>query len=287
MRLTLAPSPVVQGMVMMCTASLCFSLNDTFTKFLVFRYGISEIIFLRSLIALPLLAAMAIVIGRTTIRWSSRLFFHAIRGALNLAAAYLYINGLQYLSIAETTVILFSSPLIVTLASVFFFKEVVGWQKWAAAICSFTGVIVAIRPGAEAFQPASLFILASSFLYAANSLTARWIPEADNLWTISFFGAAFSALFVAPLAVSEWIPVHSEDLMFLTAAALCSSLGIGLSSLAYRLAQASDLAPYAYSGLIWSLGITMLVWGAVPTAWTFLGAAIIAASSLFHFFWSR
>ncbi|CAN7268005.1 DMT family transporter [Rhizobium sp. LjRoot30] len=287
MRLTLAPSTVVQGMVMMCTASLCFSLNDTFTKFLVFRYGIPEIIFLRSLIALPLLAAMAIVIGRTKIRWSSRLFFHAIRGALNLAAAYLYINGLQYLSVAETTVILFSSPLIVTLASVFFFKEVVGWQKWAAALCSFTGVVIAIRPGAEAFQPASLFILASSFLYAANSLTARWIPEADNLWTISFFGAAFSALFVAPLAVSEWIPVHSEDLMFLTAAALCSSLGIGLSSLAYRLAQASDLAPYAYSGLIWSLGITMIVWGSVPTLWTFLGAAVIAASSLFHFLTSR
>ncbi|UVC10535.1 DMT family transporter [Rhizobium sp. TH2] len=272
---------------MMCTASLCFNLNDTFTKFLVVRYGISEIILLRCLIALPLLAVMAIVIGRARIRWSSRIFFHAVRGGLNLVAAYLYIHGLQYLSVAEATVILFSSPLIVTLASAYFFKEAVGWQKWAAAICSFTGVIIAIRPGTETFQPASLFILAAGFLYAANSLTARWIPEADNLWTVSFFGAAFAAVFVTPLAITNWVPVRAEDLMSFTAAALCSSLGIGLSSLAYRLALASDLAPYAYSGLIWSLGITWIVWGTIPTAWTLLGAAVIAASSLFHFLSSR
>jgi drug/metabolite transporter (DMT)-like permease len=282
-----ASSRAVQGIAMMCMASLCFTLNDTVTKFLVVRYNIPEIILMRSVIALPLLVIIAVVIGRARIRWSSKVFFHAVRGALNLAAAYLYIHGLQYLSIAEATVILFSSPLIVTLASAFFFKEAVGWQKWAAAICSFTGVIIAIRPGADAFQPASLFILAASFLYAANSLTARWIPEADNLWTVSFFGAAFSALFVAPLAITDWIPVRSEDLALFTAAALCSSLGIGLSALAYRLAQASDLAPYAYSGLIWSLGITWIVWETIPTSWTFLGALVIVASSLFHFLSSR
>jgi drug/metabolite transporter (DMT)-like permease len=282
-----ATSPAVQGIAMMCTASLCYTMNDTFTKFLVVRYGVPEIIFLRSLIALPLLIVIAVLIGRTRIRWSSTTFFHAVRGALNLAAAYLYINGLQYLSVAEATVILFSSPLIVTLASTFFFKEAVSWQKWAAAISSFAGVIIAIRPGTEAFQPASLFILAASLLYAANSLTARWIPAEDNLWTVSFLGATFSAIFVAPMAFTDWVPVQGEDLLFFTAAALCSSLGIGLGSLAYRLALASDLAPYAYSGLIWSLGITWIVWGTIPTAWTILGASVIAASSLFQFFSSR
>ena len=272
----------MRGIVMLCLASLCFNLNDTFTKFLVLDYHVSEIILLRSLIALPLLVVLAMVLGRARVRWSPRIVFHAIRGALNLVAAYLYINGLEFLSVAEATVILFSSPLIVTLASALIFKEVVGWQKWAAALCSFLGVIIAIRPGAETFQPASLFILAASFLYAANSLTARWIPEADNLWTVSFFGAASSALFIAPVAVTAWTPVQAEHLLLFTAAALCSSLGIGLASLAYKLAQSSDLAPFAYSGLIWSLAITWIVWGTMPTAWTIAGALVIAASSLFY-----
>lgn len=268
---------------MMCLAALCFTLNDTITKFLIDSYHVTTIIFVRSMLAMPLLVVMAVVVGRQRVKWSRRVFFHAIRGAIGLLAAYLYIRGLGHLSVAEATVILFSSPFIITAASVLIFKENVGWKKWAAVVVSFCGVIIAIQPGAETFQPASILILASSFLYAANSLTARWIPEEDNLWTVSFFGAAFSAVFVGPLAIANWAPVNIEDLLLFAGAALCSSFGIGLGSLAYRSAPASDLAPFGYSGLIWSLGVTWIVWGAIPGAWTFVGAFVIASSSVFHF----
>jgi drug/metabolite transporter (DMT)-like permease len=267
---------------MMCLAALCFTLNDTITKFLIDSYDVTVIIFLRSIVAMPLLVLMAVAVGRDKVRWSPRVFFHAIRGAIGLLAAYLYISGLGHLSVAEATVIVFSSPFIITAASALLFKENVGWRKWAAVLVSFGGVIIAIQPGAETFQPASFFILAASFLYATNSLTARWIPQEDNLWTVSFFGAAFSALFVAPLAITNWVPVKAEDLLLFAGAALCASLGIGLGSLAYRSAAASDLAPFGYSGLIWSLAITWMVWGNVPGAWTFVGAFVIATSSLFH-----
>lgn len=274
---------VVRGIVMICLGSLCFNLNDTTTKFLIDHYPISMIIFLRSMLALPLLVVMAILIGRTHVSRSSKLGFHAIRGALNLLAAYLYIKGLEYLSVAEATVILFALPLIVTAASALLFKELVGWKKWAAGICSFAGVIIAIRPGSDAFQPASLLILAASFLYAANSVTARWLPEADDLWTVSFMAAGFSAIFVAPVAIGNWTAVAAEDLVLFAAAAVFSSLGIGLGSMAYRLAPASDLAPFGYSGLIWSLAITWIVWGTFPSIWTIAGALVIICSSIFYF----
>lgn len=274
---------VVRGIVMICLGSLCFNLNDTTTKFLIDHYPISMIIFLRSMLALPLLVVMAILIGRTRVSRSSKLGFHAIRGALNLLAAYLYIKGLEYLSVAEATVILFALPLIVTAASALLFKELVGWKKWAAGICSFAGVIIAIRPGSDAFQPASLLILAASFLYAANSVTARWLPEADDLWTVSFMAAGFSAIFVAPVAIESWTAVAAEDLVLFAAAAVFSSLGIGLGSMAYRLAPASDLAPFGYSGLIWSLAITWIVWGTFPSIWTIAGALVIICSSIFYF----
>lgn len=280
-------SQVLRGIIMMCLASLSFTLNDTISKFLIDDYHISVIIFIRSVVALPMLVIIAAVIGRTRIRWSRRMWLHAARGGLNLTAAYLYITGLRYLSLAEATVILFSSPLVVIAASSIFFKEQVGWQKWAAACCSFCGVLVAIRPGAETFQAASLFILASSFLYAMNSLTARWLPHEDHLWTVSFYGAVFSALFVAPVAIPNWNHVDSSDLLLFGGAALCSSLGIGLNSLAYRLAPASDLAPFAYSGLVWSMAVTWLVWGTIPEIWTFLGAGVIFSSSFFYFVSSK
>lgn len=277
------PSHILRGIVMICLGSLCFNLNDATTKVLVDDYPIAVIILIRSVLALPLLVVLAVAVGRTRVSNSSRLGFHAIRGGLNLLAAYLYIRGLEHLSVAEATVILFALPLMVTAASALLFKEIVGWKKWAAGICSFIGVIIAIQPGSEAFQPASLYILAASFLYAANSVTARWLPAADNLWTVSFFAAAFSAIYVTPFAIGSWSGVAWRDLVFFAAAAVFSSLGIGLGSMAYRIAPASDLAPFGYSGLIWSLAITWIVWGTMPSFWTYAGALVIICSSVFYF----
>jgi drug/metabolite transporter (DMT)-like permease len=268
---------------MMCVGSLSFTLNDTITKFLIDSYHVTVIIFVRSVLAMPLLVLLAVTLSRERVRWSHRVLFHGVRGSVGLLAAYLYISGLEFLSVAEATVIVFASPIIITAATVLIFKEHVGWRTWAAVVMSFLGVTIAIQPGAATFQPASLFILAASFLYATNSLTARWIPEEDNLWTVSFFGAFFSALLVSPMALTHWGTLDAADFALFGCAALCSSLGIGLGSLAYRMARASDLAPFGYSGLIWSLSVTWVVWGTMPGLWTFVGAFVIASSVLFHF----
>jgi drug/metabolite transporter (DMT)-like permease len=275
------PPNMLQAVAMVCLGSLCYTLNDTQTKFLFVHYSIMSIIFIRSIIAMPILFFLAMTLGGR-IRFPSNMLFYALRGAINLTAAYLYIRGLGYLSVAEATVIAYSSPFIITAASALLFKEAVGWRTWAAVIVSFVGVLIAIQPGGSTFQFASLFIVAASFLYAANSLTARWIPPGDDLWTVSFFGAAFSALYVAPVAILDMPPVFLADMVLFVGTALCSSLGVGLSAVAYRSTAASNLAPFGYSGLVWSMVVTWLVWGMLPGIWTFLGALVVAISSAFH-----
>lgn len=271
-----------RAIVMMCLASLSYTLNDTITKFLIVDYDVTVIIFVRSLVAMPMLVVMAVVISRERVSWSPRVWFHAIRGATNLLAAYFYIRGLEHLSVAETSVLVFASPCMVTAGSVLLFRERVDAARWAAVIVNFVGVLIAMQPGAGTFQPASFFILAAACLYAANSLTARWIPPQDNLWTVSFFGSAFACLFVAPWTIGHWTPLHLESTALFVGAALCSSFGIGFGTLAYRMARASDLAPFGYSGLIWSTMVTWIVWGSIPGTSTLLGAAVIIASSFVH-----
>lgn len=64
---------------------------------------------------------------------------------------------------------------------------------------------------------------------------------------------------------------------------MCSSFAVGFSTLAYRSAPASDLSPFAYSGLIWSMVVTWIVWGAAPQFSTLAGAAIVASSAVLLF----
>lgn len=281
------PPTLLPAIVMTCLAALCFTLNDTLTKFLLADYHVTVIILVRSLLAMPLLILLSHLLGGGAVRWSSRTGFHALRGAINLLAAYLYIKGLMYLSVAEAGVIVFASPCMVTAGSALFFKEIVPWQKWLAVLVSFLGVIIAIQPGLGAFQPQSLYILGAATLYAINSLTSRWIPIQDSLWTISFFGAAAAALFVAPMTLGHWTAISPLDISLFSGAALCSSLGIGLSSLAYRMSAAADLAPFGYSGLIWSILVTWTVFGVAPAWATLLGATLIAFSTAFHFLSQR
>lgn len=280
-------SRLLPGVIMTSLAALCFTLNDTLTKTLLADYHVTVIILLRSLLALPLLFVLSHVLGGGPVRWSPRAGFHALRGAINLGAAFLYIKGLVFLSVAEAGVIVFASPVMVTAGSALFFKEIVPWQKWAAVVVSFVGVAIAIQPGAGTFQPASLLILGAAALYALNSLSSRWLPVEDSLWTISFLGAGSAALFVAPFTLGHWGPVSPWDAGLFAGAALCSSLGIGLSSLAYRIAAAADLAPFSYSGLVWSIMVTWIVWGTAPGLPTLVGAAVIAASAAFHFLAQR
>lgn len=274
---------LLPAIAMTCLAALCFTLNDTTSKFLLDRYHVTVIILLRSVLAIPLLLGLAYMLGGGPVRVSRRSGFHLVRGGLNLLAAYLYISSLVHLSVAEAAVILYASPLLVTAGSVLLFKELVSWRVWLSVAISFVGVVIAIQPGPATFQFASLLPLGAAVCYAVNSLTSRWIPPEDSLWTVSIYGAVAAALFVAPFTYGHWGPISLTDFGLFASAALCSSLGIGLSSLAYRNADASDLSPFGYTGLLWSMLVTWVFWGMIPGLPTWLGSLVIAASTVFHF----
>lgn len=266
-----------------CLGALCFTLNDTVSKVLLARYDVTVIILLRGMLALLLLPLLARLLGQRPIGRSPALWLHALRGALGLGAAWLYILGLRSLSVAEVTVLVFASPLLVITASVLLLGERVNRWQWMAALMSFVGVVVAQRPGAAGLHPDAGLVLGSAVLYAAVAVLARWLPKGESLWQVSFYGALFSALFVAPFALGQPMPLQTADIGLFLAAALFSSFGIGLGSLAYRMAAASDLAPFGYSGLLWSALVTFVVWGAVPGGWTLAGMAIIASSGACHY----
>ncbi|MBJ6135421.1 DMT family transporter [Ochrobactrum sp. Q0168] len=266
------------GAALLCVSSLAFTLNDTTTKFLISDYDVSSIILIRSLLALPILYLLHVrSTGRGTI-WSTRIGLHALRGAFGLIAAYLYIASLQTLTVAEATVILFLTPVIITAMSRFLLKEGVGFRTWLSICFCFIGVVVAINPQASSFNYAMGLAGTSSVFYAINAISSRWIPSEDNLWTICFFGAFFSALFVAPLALEHWRGLQIPHLAQFGAAAAFSSLGIGLSAVAYRMSSPALLAPFGYSGLIWSITVTWLFWGIHPSFNAILGTLIILGS---------
>jgi drug/metabolite transporter (DMT)-like permease len=274
------PTPLIAA-ILLCLSSLAFTLNDTTTKFLLADYDVASIILIRSLMALPILYLFHVRSTGRTVVWSTRIWLHALRGALGLIAAWLYIASLRQLTVAQAAVILFLTPVIITLMSRLVLRENVSLRTWLSVCLCFLGVIVAINPGVAQINSATLLVGLSSLFYAANAINARFIPTEENLWTISFLGALFSALFVLPFALEHWRGLQSAHLIQFAGAAAFSSMGIGISAVAYRMTSPAFLAPFAYSGLVWSMAVTWLFWGIHPGINALIGTLIILGSVAF------
>ena len=151
----------------------------------------------------------------------------------------------------------------------------------SAVLVGFLGVLIVVRPGIAAFQPASLYVLTAALLYALIMISARWIDRDEGFWTMVFYFMLSATFFSGLGAIPFWVPLQLEDLTLYGAMAVAGTLGITLISQAFRQGPASIVAPFEYTILIWASLLGWAVWQEVPDLWTYLGAAVIAASGIY------
>lgn len=254
--------------------------NDAVAKLLTDRYGPIQILFLRNLIAVPIIAGVILAaFGKARLR-TNHLRLHAFRGVIMVIGAWLYFTALMHMPLAEATALVFSAPIFITALSVPLLGEHVGWRRWGAVLLGFAGVLIIVRPGSAAFQLAALLPVGTAVFYAVFMISARWIDRSERLWTMMLFAMLFPMLYAAPFAIASWNPVQSGDIILFVVTAVFGSLGLALIGHAFRLAPAAIVAPFDYTALIWATGFGWLIWGDIPMLWTIVGAAIIALSGI-------
>lgn len=270
-----------QAIAIMCVGVVCLVTNDAMAKWLTAYYPPLQIIFVRNLLALPMI--VAIVLARHDLRAlrTRHLGVHALRGGFAVTAAFAFFSGISVLPLAEATALVFAAPIFITALSVPLLKEHVGWRRWMAVVVGFIGVLIIVRPGAAAFQPASLFIVAAAALYAVFMMSARWIQKDEGFWTMTFYVVLFPLVFSGSIVFFQWQPMALVHLPLFLALAVFGTLGVTLIGHAFRLGRAAVVAPFDYTALVWASLFGWLVWGDVPQVWTYAGAAVIVASGIY------
>lgn len=273
-----APAEARLAILSICVGVAFLVLNDAIGKLLTERHDPAQIIFLRNLMALPVIALLVWRLQGLAVLAQAALRVHAGRGLLQFCGGYMYFRSLQHLPLAEATVLVFSAPIFIALLSVPLLRERVGPWRWGAVLLGFAGVLIIVQPGGSAFQPAALLALGTALFYALFMLAARGIPRSEGLLSMMFYINLFPMLFAAPVAVFVWQPVAGADLWLFSAMAASGSVGLTLIAQAFRMAPASVVAPFDYTALIWAAGLGWLIWGDLPAGATVLGAAVIVAS---------
>lgn len=196
-------------------------------------------------------------------------------------SSILFVAGLHDLPMADATATSFVSPLFVTALSIPILGETVGWRRWLATTVGLVGVLVVVRPGGDGFHGASLFVLGSSFFWAFSLIVTRMMSRTEIPVVTLAYSATIGFLLLSLAVPFSWQALDLKAVLIGLFIGGISTIGHIFLIQAFRYADASLLAPFAYSQLLWSSIFGYLVFAAIPDVWTYVGAAIIAASGLY------
>ena len=218
---------------------------------------------------------------------TKRLLLHFGRvGLLVLSISLLFI-ALRYMSLADATAISFTSPLFITILVIPILGEKVGKARWLAVLGGLCGVLIIVRPGSGLASWISLLPLLGAIAFAGFQIATRLLSSTESTFATLFYTGGFGLLWSSLALPFIWVtPEPWHMLAFLIQGAL--GMGAHLCMIrAFSLAEASLLAPFNYSKIIWASATGYLVFGNIPTLNTLVGAAVIALAGVFIMFRER
>jgi drug/metabolite transporter (DMT)-like permease len=272
------------GIGLVSLTYLVFSLLDGSAKWLVSVMPVIMVVWLR--FATHVLVAGVVLFplrGLGLVR-TQHLRWHVVRALMFVIMTGINFWALQYLQLTVTSSIFFSVPLIIALISASFLGEKLDAGKWIAIVAGFAGVLVIVRPWGAEFHPAMLASVVNALMYAAFMMMTRRLAAYDSPETIQYLPAVGATIGLAPFAFAAWEwPSGWLEWTVACLMGVLGGLGHYLLALAHRYAPASVIAPFLYQQVIYMALFGYLVFGDVPSAWVWLGAAIVIASGLYLF----
>jgi drug/metabolite transporter (DMT)-like permease len=272
----------VKGGAIMLLAVGSFSFMDAGMKVLSSGYPPLQVAALRCLASLPLILLWVGFRGGFRPLLRVRFGLHALRAAIGIVMLATFVYGLRRLPLSEAYAIFFVAPLLITVFAALILGERIEWQRWAAVAIGLAGVLIVLRPtGAGVATLAGLAVVICAVGYALSAILVRILGRTDStesmvFWVLTLMGAGATLL-----ALPRWRPIQPQHWTAIIVVGVCGCLGQWAITEAFRIGEASFLAPFEYSALVWGLALDWTFWRALPEARALTGAAVIIASGIY------
>ncbi|HEX2527841.1 MAG TPA: DMT family transporter [Geminicoccus sp.] len=295
-RTSSAPEPTLpiatdnlRAALLMAAASTLFTLNDALVK--VLTGGGAQIGLILAVRGVFMVLIYLIVFRSQLPIWSTRQVLeptNLVRALFEATLSWAMFTSLMLLPIATVTALYFTTPLLATALGAAVLGERVGIWRWSAVVVGFIGILVAIRPGSTAFEPALLLPLLAALLSAGRDLVTRRLPHdlPSGVVAVSTASAMMGSGFVS-LPAAPWSNVSLALVAVLGGSALITALALFAYIRASRLGEISFLAPIRYLSILTAMILGLLIWQDVPDRWDLAGTLLIVASGCLIFYRER
>lgn len=273
---------MIKGVLLGFACFAAYSISDAFVKSLHGSLPAYESVFFGALLGL---LALPFIKGRDD-RWREVLIARKpalwwIRAATGAIGNVCSVVAFTLLPMAETFALIFLMPIFVTLLSVLFLKEHVGWRRWSAVVIGFVGVLVVLRPGFRHLGLGHLAAIVCGLVAAVSVVALRMAGPHEK--RISLYGAGMIGPMVLGglLMLPSFVWPNLHQWWLLAGYGLLAALAGVLLMYATLIAPANRIAPTQYSQMLWAIGFGYWLFGDHLDWPMLIGIVLILGAGLF------
>jgi drug/metabolite transporter (DMT)-like permease len=207
--------------------------------------------------------------------------YQILRGIFLMLATFCFFTGLKHMPMADTMAIFYIEPLLVVVLAALLLGERIDLQRVVAVMVGFVGTLIIIRPGFATVDAAVLYPLGAGLCFALYIIITRKLAGTANAITTTFQTSAIGALVMTAIIPFVWTAPSLEQWSLMVLMAAFGVSGHYLVTRAYDYAEASLLAPFAYTEILMTIFAGWLFFRDLPDRWTVLGIAILIACALY------
>lgn len=262
----------------MLAAVAAWSAMMVFVRALSADYAAFQILFVRTLVGLALLAPLLRRTGISGLR-TRRPGLHLARAILAFFGMLGLFVGIGEIPLADVVALSFTQPIFIAVLAAVLLGERFGSLRVAATFGGFLGVLIIARPGFEAIGFGAAAVLAGSVAYAGSNACIKKLMATDT----PMAATAWVNLIMCPLAgipaAFFWVAPDPADLALLAGVGVSGTAGVWFVARAYAAADMGAVVPFDYLRLPLVAAAAWLLFGESTDVWTVAGASVIFASA--------
>jgi len=221
-----------------------------------------QIVCVRAALLVTCLTTFFVISNRREMLYPGDFKMQMLRGSLACGSVYLFIFGVSYVQLAEAAAAAYLGPIIMTALAPVMLGERVGIHRWTAVLLGFSGMLIMLRPSADSIAWAMLLPASAAVFGALRDIITRKMRNSGHPVTVLLYSnliIAAQPLARLPVSPGYWVAFE----------------------------EASVLAPFRYTGIIWGVLFGFLIWGQLPDHGVVLGAIVVIASGLYIYWRER
>ena len=255
-------------------------------KTLVGDFSVFQIVFMRSISSSIIIVPILFYVKNQN-NIFSQFQANLIRVVLSFMAISIQFFTISNIQLAQVSTIGYLRPSIMSIFAYFILNEKQSKGRWLVLIVGFLSILLVFSPENTSIQFIALLALLGSCCGSLSTIFQKFLSkEFSEIQLMVWYSVGISILSF-PFCVYTWKEVSLNELIFMVLTGLLATSAQYFYIKAFRLSQASFLAPIQYFHIIPVLIIGYFIFSEIPSYQTLLGALIIILSLIGLLIWEK